>query len=109
MMKHDTATEYRDIKHKISELQDRLITIKEEVSNYTIPFGKYKGKTLAEIASMNLSYYSWLKKNDLIPYTISPEMDIYIMLKCINKAECELSRQQAKMKYEQGYNGRYII
>lgn len=105
----DTASQYKDIKKQIRELESELYNIKQEVANYKIGFGKYKGKTLAEIAHEDLSYYSWLKRKNLIPYTINPEINIYVMSCIADKLAGEAAREYMEMKARQGYVGRYII
>lgn len=34
-----------------------------DISTYILPFGKYKGKTLPEIAQSDPGYISWVKEN----------------------------------------------
>lgn len=34
-----------------------------DIDTYTLPFGKYKGKTLAEISQFDAGYISWAKEN----------------------------------------------
>lgn len=34
-----------------------------DIDTYILPFGKYKGKTLAEIARSDSGYISWAKEN----------------------------------------------
>lgn len=72
-------------------------------------FGKYKGKSLAEIAHIDIHYYLWLKHNNLILYTINPEIDIYIMSRIDNEIEAGCIREYDEMKAKQGYVGRYMI
>jgi hypothetical protein len=33
---------------------------------YILPFGKYKGKSLLEIANLNPSYIKWLSQNSVL-------------------------------------------
>lgn len=48
------------------ELKTLLGEVKEElpdINEYQIPFGKYKGKTLVEIAACDPGYIAWAKEN----------------------------------------------
>lgn len=109
MNKKDTSEQYEEIKKLINNLEDKLCAIKEEVASYVINFGKYKGKTLAEIACMDIQYYCWLKQKDLIPYTINFPIDYYVHTKIRDHVEHEIIAEYMERKEEQGYVGRYII
>lgn len=106
---NDFASKYKDTKRKIHELENELISIKQEAANYKVQFGKYKNKTLAEIADIDLQYYQWLKRKNLIPFTVCPEIDTYIMDAINRHTEYELASEYERMKRKQGYSGRYMI
>lgn len=106
---NDIAAKYDNIKNQIKALEDELINIKQEVANYKIPFGKYKGQTLAQIAHKDLRYYQWLKSKNVIPYTINFDINIYITTCIQDKIQFEIIKEEHDMKEKQGFAGRYDI
>ena len=40
-----------------------VATPTEELGGYTMPFGKFKGRTLAEIATIDRGYLEWAARN----------------------------------------------
>lgn len=105
----DTAFQFDSIEKQIRELEDKQIAIMEQVANYKVTFGKYKGKTLAEIAHKNSKYYNWIKVNNLIPFTFNFKIDMHVRTKIQNRIDFELVADYQRKKDEQGYVGRYII
>lgn len=103
----DYAAEYEELNNQISQLQDRQIDIQEKCANYKIPFGKYKFSTLAEIAHIDSSYYFYLKQNNLLPFTLSFEIDHYIRTKFDRANAIQHIRQMEELKRKQGSVGRY--
>ncbi len=105
----DTAAQYDAIQKQINESFIELHKIQEKVANYKITFGKHNGKTLAEIAHRDSNYYWWLKKNNLIPFTLNAKIDLYVRTKINQENEMAWIEQYNRMKEEQGYVGRYIM
>nr|DAT90264.1 MAG TPA: exodeoxyribonuclease X [Caudoviricetes sp.] len=107
--KKNTAEIYDKIKKQIYSLEDRLYLIKEEVANYVVDFGKYRGKTLAEIAYKDISYYHWLRQNNSLPYTFNSHIDCYVRTKIKDHIRQKIAEERMRMREEQGYVGRFIL
>lgn len=111
----DTEKLYQDLKDEISILRNKIRELEkeqdkltDEVANYVVDFGIYKGKTLAQIAYEDLSYYLWLIKHKCIPYTLHIKMDLYIRTKISEGNSFSQTIQNERTTEEQGFRGRYV-
>lgn len=95
----DKLSKYLDLQKEIRELENKSIDILNNLLNFVFPVGKYKGKSIFDVISIDYSYVEWWINQNTTPSYDS--FRIAFNLKSIKDIRIAFEQHKREEEYEE--------